>query len=86
MYVGSSNLDTRSLYINHELMLSLTDPVVVSRAWELGELYCSRSRRVDPLGWRHARGLMDRTKDAIAHWLLARVDPYISRWLVREPR
>ena len=86
VYVGSSNLDTRSLYINHELMLRLTDPVVVSRAWELGELYCSRSRRVDPLGWRHARGLMDRTKDAIAHWLLARVDPYISRWLVREPR
>lgn len=85
-FVGSSNLDTRSLYINHEVMLRLTDPEVVSRAWELGELYCSRSHRVDPVGWRHARSLLDRTKDALAHWLLARVDPYISRWLVREPR
>lgn len=86
VFVGSSNLDTRSLYINHELMLRLTGPEVVQRAWELGERLCARSRRVDPATWRHARGWLDRIQDALAHWLFARVDPYISRWLVREPR
>lgn len=85
-YVGSSNLDTRSLYINHELMLRLSGAQVVRRAWELGELLCSRSHRVDPATWSQSRGFFERTRDALAHWLLARADPYLSRWLVREPR
>jgi len=85
-YVGSSNLDTRSLYINHELMLRLTRPAVVRRAWELGELLASRSLRVDPRTWKTSRGFFDRLRDALAHWILARADPYVARWLVREPR
>ncbi|MBX3731146.1 MAG: phosphatidylserine/phosphatidylglycerophosphate/cardiolipin synthase family protein [Verrucomicrobiae bacterium] len=85
-YVGSSNLDTRSLFINHELMLRLTPVPVVRRAWEIGETLCSRSVRVDAETWRHARGPWERVRDAVAYWILARADPYLSRWLVREPR
>ncbi|MCW5558314.1 MAG: phosphatidylserine/phosphatidylglycerophosphate/cardiolipin synthase family protein, partial [Verrucomicrobiae bacterium] len=85
-YVGSSNLDTRSLYINHELMLRLTRPSVVRRAWELGELLASRSVRVDAVAWKTSRGPFERLRDALAHWILARADPYVARWLVREPR
>lgn len=85
-YVGSSNLDTRSLYINHELMLRLTGGPVVRRAWELGELLCSRSVRVDFHSWKSSRGFLQRLHDALAHWILARADPYVARWLVREPR
>jgi len=85
-YVGSSNLDTRSLYINHELMLRLTGGQVVQRAWELGELLCSRSTPVDLASWKASRGFCQQLRDALAHWILARADPYVARWLVREPR
>ena len=85
-FVGSSNLDTRSLFINHEIMLRLTGTTVVRSAWELGETLCGRSRQVDPVTWPSSRGWMERLHDALAHWALARVDPYVSRWLVKEPR
>ncbi|MBN8246386.1 MAG: hypothetical protein J0L84_02965 [Verrucomicrobia bacterium] len=85
-YVGSSNLDTRSLYINHEIMLRLTGGQVVRRAWELGEMLCSRSVRVDLRTWKASRGFFQRLRDGFAHWIIARADPYVARWMVREPR
>lgn len=85
-YVGSSNLDTRSLYINHELMLRLTGPDVVRQAWELGEALGVHSQRVDPARWRHSRGMLEKFRDRLAYWILARADPYVARWLVRQPR
>jgi len=85
-YVGSSNLDTRSLHINHELMLRLTEPRVVKRAWEIGETLCAQSLRVDSEAWRNSRRPWVRFRDWLSYWLLARADPYLSRWLAREPR
>jgi cardiolipin synthase len=84
-YAGSSNLDVRSLYINHELMFRFTDPDIVRRGWHQGELFCSHSRRVDPAVWEN-RGGWDKWRDRWSWWLLSKVDPWVTRWLARDPR
>ncbi len=85
-YVGSSNLDTRSLHINYELMLRVTEPAVVAGGQALFDLLRARSKAVNWGEWRHSRPWFSRLRDAAAFGLLARVDPYVTRWLAMGPR
>ena len=85
-YVGSSNLDTRSLHINYELMLRLTDPAVVAGAREIFAGLLAHSRRVDPATWRNSRSWLEKLREQWAYWLVSRVDPYVTRWLGLGPR
>lgn len=85
-YVGSSNLDTRSLHINYELMLRVDEPSVVAGGQALFDLLRARSQPVDRGKWRHSRPWFTRLRDAAAYWLLARADPYVTRWLAMAPR
>ena len=50
-YVGSSNLDVRSLNLNYELMLRLEDKVVAMDAQEIFEQVLKHSRRIEFLQW-----------------------------------
>ena len=84
-FAGSSNLDVRSLYINHELMFRFTDPDIVRRGWHQGELFCSHSRRVDPKVWEN-RGAWEKWRDRWSWWLLSKVDPWVTRFLAQDPR
>ena len=84
--VGSSNLDTRSLHINHEVMLRVTQSDVVRRGWRVAEDLVARSRRVDLESWVRTRSLGDRLKDRISWWVLSRFDPWATRWIARDPR
>lgn len=85
-YVGSSNLDTRSLHINYELMLRLTDPGLVAQAQSMfGELL-DRSTRIDPVVWATSRSWLQRWREQWAFWILSRADPYVTRWLAMGPR
>jgi cardiolipin synthase len=85
-YVGSSNLDTRSLHINYELMLRLADPDRVAEGRQIFETLRSRSKRVDPVAWFHSRSWLERWRDGLAYWILSRADPYVTRWLAMDPR
>lgn len=85
-YVGSSNLDTRSLHINYEIMLRLTDPDRVAEGRQIFEALRSRSKRVDPVTWFHSRSWLERWRDGVAYWILSRADPYLTRWLAMDPR
>ncbi len=85
-YAGSSNLDTRSLHLNHEIMLSFSDPAVVSGARELFAALLSHSRRIDPAMWKNSRSWWEKLREQVAFWLLSRLDPYLSRWITRGSR
>lgn len=85
-YVGSSNLDTRSLHINHELMIRLTDPDVVDGGEALFADLLGRSRRIDPGTWQASRSWWEKLRERWAFWILSRVDPYVTRWMVLGPR
>ncbi len=80
-YVGSSNLDVRSLRLNHELMVRLTDPGLVREAEESFRGWLRHAKRINPDDWRSSRGLMEKLREKISFWILARLDPFISRRL-----
>lgn len=84
--VGSSNLDTRSLHINHEVMLRITQSDVVRRGWRVAEELVAHSRPVDLESWARSRSIGDRLKDRLSWWILSRLDPWLTRWIARDPR
>ena len=79
VYVGSSNLDPRSLHINYELMIRFNHPEMAKRAREIFARRLEHCRRVTRDDWRKSRTLWRRLKQHWAYFLLNRVDPYFAR-------
>jgi len=79
VYMGSSNLDQRSLKINYELMIRFHDAEIARQAREVFEGTLKRSRMITLSEWRRSRSLWQRLKQHWAYFLLVRVDPYIAR-------
>ena len=78
VYVGSANLDQRSLRINYELMLRLQDPEIASEARRIFDRHMAHSRPIELAGWRRSRSVWQRLKQRLAYLLLVRIDPYIA--------
>jgi cardiolipin synthase len=79
VYVGSANLDPRSLDINYELMIRFEngDMAAQARAIFAGSLaHCRQITRED---WRKSRTIWRRLKQRWAYWLLVHIDPYLAR-------
>jgi cardiolipin synthase len=82
-YAGSANLDGRSLNINYELMVRLSNPALVGEGREIFAGMLAHCRRIERAGWRRSRTFLDRMKARMAHLLLARIDPLIARQQLR---
>jgi cardiolipin synthase A/B len=82
VYVGSSNLDPRSLRVNYELMLRIEGETVAAAARGLFEDCLQHSREVHLADWMRRRSLWTRLKQRWAHFILVRLDPWIalSQW------
>ena len=78
VYVGSSNLDIRSLNLNYELMLRFEDKTAASEAREIFERTLKQSRKIEFEPWRKAQTFWSRWKNHWAHFLLARIDPFVA--------
>lgn len=78
-YAGSSNLDTRSLNINYELMVRVTDDRLVAEARGIFADHLGRSEQVHRMHWRRSRTLWNKLRERLAYWFFARLDPYIAR-------
>ncbi len=79
VYVGSANLDTRSLWINYELVLRVKDPSLANQARAIFQTDLKHSRRIDPGTWRKSRSFWTKLKENWAYFVLARLDPYMAR-------
>jgi cardiolipin synthase len=79
VYVGSANLDQRSLNINYELMLRFNSREVADQARAIFANNLRHCRRVTFQQWRKSRSLWRRLKQRWAYLLLARIDPYIAK-------
>jgi cardiolipin synthase len=86
VYVGSSNLDARSLNINYELLVRISEPAVVGEAREIFSEALEHSRRVEPGQWRRSRTFWTKLMEEWAYFLLARVDPWWARGRARHLR
>ena len=83
VYVGSANLDTRSLRINHELLVRLDSAASAVAAAGIFREHLTHSRRIDPAAWRKERGLIEKLKEQLAYFVLVRLDPYFARLNLR---
>ena len=77
-YVGSSNLDIRSLNLNYELMLRFEDKAVAMEAHEIFGQALKHSRRIEFHQWGKIQTYWQRWKNHWAHFLLARIDPFVA--------
>jgi cardiolipin synthase len=77
VYIGSANLDQRSLKINYELMVRFENPRIAEEASDLFQRTKAHSREIKIEEWK-ARGLWQRIKQRWAYFLLVRIDPRIA--------
>ncbi len=78
VFVGSSNLDVRSLKLNYELMLGFSDRATVAGAREIFAAALQHSRRLELPAFRASQNFWQRWKNYWAHFLVARVDPLVA--------
>jgi cardiolipin synthase len=79
VYAGSSNLDARSLNINYELLVRITDPSVVQEGREIFCDVLKHSRRIERATWRTSRSFWTKLMEDWAYFVLGRLDPYLAR-------
>jgi cardiolipin synthase len=78
LLVGSANLDLRSDRLNHELTAVVRDPALAAAARSEFETDLARSERIDLAIWRN-RSLLEKMREFISYWLIARADIFLSR-------
>ena len=83
VFVGSANLDTRSLWINYELVLNLKEPLLANEARTIFEEDLKNSQRIELAAWKKARTFWGKCKEGWAYFILARLDPYMARRLCK---
>lgn len=86
VYVGSSNLDPRSLNINYELLVRVCNRALAAEGRALFNAALEQCRRIDPQTWPRSRSLWSKLKERWARFILARADPGLARWQLRHLR
>jgi cardiolipin synthase len=81
VHIGSANFDMRSLFINLELMLRIEDAAFAAhvRAYVDGEV--AKSTEVTKALYKANTGWVQRLKQFAAYFVVAVVDPNVSRGL-----
>ncbi len=80
VYVGSANLDLRSLNINYELLIRFSDPTLAREGHRQFDEDLALCRRIQPREWR-SRGLWQKIRERLASFFLVRLD---ARFAVRH--
>lgn len=84
VFVGSSNLDARSLAINHELTVHIQDPRLAAEARASFDDALRQSEAITFENWKTSRTWFARLRGALARFLITRVDPWIARRQMRD--
>ena len=79
VYVGSANLDPRSLSINYELVIRFQNPQMAAEAREIFSGALQQSQQIDFATWKRSRTFWMKIKERFAHFVLARIDPHVAR-------
>jgi cardiolipin synthase len=78
-YVGSANLDRRSLHINYELLVRFQWPELVADARHWFAQALAQALPLHRAQLRARRGVWRRLFSFLSYWLLARLDPLVAR-------
>jgi cardiolipin synthase len=80
-YIGSANLDMRSLYLNLEVMVRIEDEALAARLSECVDRHIEGSSRITPAAHRKRATLLNRIRWNASWFLVAVVDYTVSRRL-----
>ena len=86
VYVGSSNLDPRSLHLNYEIMIRTREPGALEAARTDVEDMVARSKPVLREAWATSRSAWEKLCEWWAFAMLYRLDPWLTGWLTRPGR
>ncbi len=86
VYVGSSNLDVRSLLINYELLVRIPSAALAERLRAEFETDRRHADTLDAVRWRRGRRWWQSLRSYLAYQLLARLDPYLATRSLRSLR
>jgi cardiolipin synthase len=79
VFVGSANLDARSLGINYELMVRLVDPALAAQGRALFAADRARSVPISLAAWRQSQTWATRWRGIVARFVLTKIDPWLAR-------
>ncbi len=84
VYVGSANLDTRSLNINYELLVRIKDRQLAHEARLIFNDHLTHCREIRRGTWRRSRRFWEKLMERVSHFILARLDfTFARRQLVK---
>ena len=79
VYVGSPNMDIRSLRINYELLVRMPSADLAGQVRAAFEDDLTRSQRIEHDPWLRSRNWWQRLRSLWAFTLAVRLDPYLAR-------
>jgi cardiolipin synthase len=79
VYVGSANLDPRSININYELVIRFANRTVAQEAQAVFQDCFKHSRQITLDEWTRQHSLWRRFKQHWAYFLLVRMDTYVAQ-------
>jgi cardiolipin synthase len=79
IYIGSCNLDARSLKINYELLVRIHSESVLKDANEIFDGDLKHCHQITLADWKKKRTFWRRLKRRWAYFLLNRLDPYFAK-------
>jgi cardiolipin synthase len=85
VHVGSSNLDTRSLHLNYELLVRFADAALAAQARGIFENDLHHCRKIEAESWRRERTFWHKLAERWASFILRRVDPWLARKQIGSP-
>jgi cardiolipin synthase len=78
-YVGSSNLDVRSFHSNYELLVRVNENTFIAEGEKLFAEILSHSKKLNLQEWKKSRTLYSRVMGKWAFFVLAKLDPFLTR-------
>ncbi len=79
VYVGSANLDTRSLNINYECLVRIDDRRLADEAHQIFNDHLLHCQAINRSTWPQIRGLWEKLTERLSHFILARIDILFAR-------
>jgi cardiolipin synthase A/B len=78
-YVGSANMDKRSLLVNYELLVRVKNEELARYGRNVFENTLKHCNRITPADWRASRTVWSRFKEQWAYFVLSKLDPYLTQ-------
>lgn len=86
VFMGSANLDPRSLNINYDLLVRVTDRALAAEARQHFESHLAHSTAIHRATWPRHRSFWAKLRERLACFLFLRVDPLLTRYQLRSFR